>query len=566
MAMDEGDRYPLAVAAITEDTYMDDVITGCDTLEEAKKLQIQLEGMTSSGGFRLRKWASNCAEVLYGIPEENLAIRASEGINLDPDPSVKFEIPPINPDEVLTKRQVLSIIATLFDPLGFIGTTITAAKVFMQLLWTLEDEDGKRINWDKPIPSTVDRCVIIPQAMEIEIHCFSDASMKAYGGCLYIRSQDQDGNVKVQLLTSKSKVAPLKSQSIPRLELCGALVAAQVLEKVLQATKLTVRTTFWVDSTCALRWIQASPSTWSVFVANRVAKIQAITEGCEWRHIAGADNPADLVSRGIGPKEILNNNFWWHGPSWLAQDRNTWPISVNLLSEGVFEEEKRRTAVVTSASAVEEFNEWFISKSTSYTVLVRCIAIWLRLMRSLRNSRENRSTGFLSSDELRKAEFVLIRKVQKEAFPEELKAVRRNEPVSRRSPLRWFLQALRRFIARRGRCTDLYSDNGTNFVGARNQLQELFTLWKERQHRDQVSRFCADEGIEWHFNPPSAPHFGGLWEAAVRSAKHHILRVIGYNPVTLEDMNTLLVQLISWLEPLNNLFPKKICERCQQID
>ncbi|XP_065087241.1 uncharacterized protein LOC135708974 [Ochlerotatus camptorhynchus] len=382
LVMDEGDRYPLAVAAVTEDTYMDDVITGCDTLEEAKKLQIQLDGMMSSGGFQLRKWASNCAGVLHGVPEENLAIRASEGINLDPDPSVKalgltwlpnsdvfrfqFDIPPINPDEVLTKRRVLSIIATLFDPLGFIGATITAAKVFMQILWTLEDEDGKRLHWDKPIPSTVgeswrkfhiqlpilndiriDRCVIIPQAMQIEIHCFSDASMKAYGGCLYIRSQDQDGNVKVQLLTSKSKVAPLKSQSIPRLELCGALLAAQVLEKVLQATKLTVRTTFWVDSTCALRWIQASPSNWSVFVANRVAKIQAITEGCEWRHIAGADNPADLVSRGIGPKDILNNNFWWHGPSWLAQDRNTWPISVDTLPEEEYEDEKRRTAVVS---------------------------------------------------------------------------------------------------------------------------------------------------------------------------------------------------------------------------
>lgn len=106
-----------------------------------------------------------------------------------------------------------------------------------------------------------------------------------------------------------------------------------------------------------------------------------------------------------------------------------------------------------------------------------------------------------------------------------------------------FLQALRRFIARRGRCTDLYSDNGTNFVGARNQLQELFRRWKDADHQQDLARFCTNEGINWHFNPPGSPHFGGLWEAAVRSAKHHILRVIGTNSVSHEDMFTLFAQV-----------------------
>ncbi|XP_055633024.1 uncharacterized protein LOC129773443 [Toxorhynchites rutilus septentrionalis] len=106
-----------------------------------------------------------------------------------------------------------------------------------------------------------------------------------------------------------------------------------------------------------------------------------------------------------------------------------------------------------------------------------------------------------------------------------------------------FIQALRRFVARRGKCSNLYSDNGTNFVGARNKLKELLIMLKDQQHREQVSKVCADEGMRWHFNPPSAPHFGGLWEAAVRSAKHHLLRVIGENPVSLEDMNTLLIQV-----------------------
>ena len=89
----------------------------------------------------------------------------------------------------------------------------------------------------------------------------------------------------------------------------------------------------------------------------------------------------------------------------------------------------------------------------------------------------------------------------------------------------------------------MYSDNGTNFAGANNQLRELFTLLKDPDHRCAVSKECATDGIKWHFNPPGAPHFGGLWEAAVRSEKFHLLRVLGGNPVSAEDFSTLLAQV-----------------------
>ncbi|XP_058817179.1 uncharacterized protein LOC131680486 [Topomyia yanbarensis] len=106
-----------------------------------------------------------------------------------------------------------------------------------------------------------------------------------------------------------------------------------------------------------------------------------------------------------------------------------------------------------------------------------------------------------------------------------------------------FLQAQRRFVARRGKCTDIFSDNGINFVGARNKLREFLMLLKDKTHREAVSTACSTEGIQWHFSPPSAPHFGGLWEAAVRSAKKHLLKAIGENPVSPEDFTTLLVQV-----------------------
>ncbi|XP_058826496.1 uncharacterized protein LOC131686248 [Topomyia yanbarensis] len=337
LALDEEVRFPLAAQAAIKDTYMDDVLTGSDDVEEAIKLRIQLDEMMSSGGFRLRKWASNAAPVLDGIAEENLAIRDADGINLDPDPSVKtlgltwlpntdvfrfqFNIPTPDTVDGFSKRRILSIIATLFDPLGLIGATITTAKLFMQLLWTLRDEDGNRLdpptvgeNWRKfhlqlPLLNEIriNRSVILPGAVAIELHCFSDASEKAYGACIYIRSQDAEGKVAVRLFASKSRVAPLKCQTIPRLELCGALIAAQLYEKVQQSVRINSPVFFWTDSTY-----------------------------------------------------IINNESWWNGPSWLAEARDQWPQYPGDLNNEEEEEERRRTAIAAPASSVTEFNDWYI--------------------------------------------------------------------------------------------------------------------------------------------------------------------------------------------------------------
>ncbi|XP_062557684.1 uncharacterized protein LOC134222535 [Armigeres subalbatus] len=170
LAQDEEHRFPLAAKAIHKDTYVDDVLSGVNSVQEALELRLQLEGLLSSGGFRLRKWASNCQEALDGIAEENLALHTKNSNGLDPDPWVKilglswipktdcfkfdFTFPIIEETAELSKRQILSVIAMLFDPLGLIGAVITTAKVLMQLLWTLTDEAGQRLNWDQPIPST----------------------------------------------------------------------------------------------------------------------------------------------------------------------------------------------------------------------------------------------------------------------------------------------------------------------------------------------------------------------------------------------------------------------------
>ncbi|XP_055613091.1 uncharacterized protein LOC129759623 [Uranotaenia lowii] len=733
LAIDEHHRFPAASKALEEDVYMDDVITGTDLEEDAVKLCVDLIKLTSSGGFRLRKFASNSAAALREVDSEDLALQQTEEINLDPDPAVKtlglvwlprtdhfrfnFNIVRVPMDERLSKRKILSAIAMLFDPLGLVGAVTASAKIFMQRLWRLQ-EDGNRLDWDHPVPVNVEqewrnfydqlpilnalkiqRCAIIRNAIKVELHFFSDASERAYGACAYIRSVDVDGKSYVCLLASKSKVAPLKCQSIPRLELCGALLSAELSSKVRAAVKMQVDMHFWTDSTCVLQWLKAIPSTWSTFVANRVAKIQTITENYPWRHVPGLQNPADLISRGMDPEQIEGCDLWWKGPEWLGQSH--FPEQPRTLESQVAEEEVRRSAH-PAASCVAHFGEEYVLKFSSFTKLIRSTAYWMRLMRILRKSEDNRSS-LLTVEELRDAEFAIIRRIQQESFPNEWKALTKKEAVHRSSSLRWFtphissdglirvggrlgrslesedtkhpivlpakhpfttmlyeyyhikllhagsqlllstvrlkywplggrniprqvvhkcmkcfrskpnpieqfmgelpqarvtvarafsrtgvdyfgpiyvrqaprrpavksyvsvficlctkavhlelvsdlstdrfLQALRRFIGRRGYCSDIYSDNGTNFVGARSYLRELLKLQRSDQHKEAVSKECVNNHIQWHFIPPAAPHFGGLWEAAVRSAKKHLLKVLGENPIPFEDMTTLLVQV-----------------------
>ncbi|XP_055588999.1 uncharacterized protein LOC129741299 [Uranotaenia lowii] len=677
LANDERHRFPLA---FTEDTYMDDVITGERDTEAALELRIQLENAAAAGGFRLRKFASNSRRVLEGMPEENVAIK-DPAIDLSSNSSVKilgltwlpkfdslmfqFNIPSFKKPGKWTKRQILSVIASLFDPLGLLGATVTTAKIFMQLLWTLQDDKGEKIDWDHPLPSTVgeiwcqyyaklpllneikvDRCVILPEAVRMELHCFSDASEKAYGGCIYIKSIGERGEVRIGLVSSKSRVAPLKSQSIPRLELNGALLTSELFEMVKGSMRFEGQVYFWTDSTCVWRWLQAVPSTWSTYVANRVSKIQNLIDGYTWRHVPGIDNPADLISRGISPEEIGNNRLWWQGPTWLQFEEPKWPDCFEHCNDETGEEERRKTKVVAvGVSKNTEFNAWFLERYSNYNVLIRHTAYLLRFRRFLLLRKAVKFESFLSTAELFEAESAVARCVQLECFPDEIQALSKGENVPRRSPLRWFnpfldqngiirvggrirnsaehwntkhpivlparhhltklileyyhrrllhaglqlllatvrlrfwplggrnlarhiihkcttcfrvrptpvqqfmgdlpaerikiarpfkkvgvdfgpvylrpvprraavkgyvavficlctkavhlelvsdlsterfLQAFHRFVARRGRCSDVYSDNGTNFVGARNKLKELFALLKDQKHREDI--------------------------------------------------------------------------------
>ncbi|XP_049301282.1 uncharacterized protein LOC125774951 [Anopheles funestus] len=344
LADDDGSKFPLAKQALKEDFYVDDYIGGASSVEEAARLQVELTMLLRSGGFYLTKWNCNRAEVLNNVPAEEKATSKVKRFEVPEEPVKTLGIAWLTESDQLyidstigmsnenwTRRTIYSLVARIYDPLGLVAPVTAWAKINMQILWLATG------GWDEEIPAELQErwCVfrsqlallkdvkfsrhaVVANPVGLQLHCFSDASEAAYGACVYIRSIENDGSVRVELLAAKSRPAPLKRITLARLELCGALMAARLQKVVRQAIRhQAVETFMWTDATIVLHWIRAPSYSWATYVANRVSEIQDLTHGYKWMHVKGIDNPADIVSRGALPKELLSSTLWFHGPSWL---------------------------------------------------------------------------------------------------------------------------------------------------------------------------------------------------------------------------------------------------------
>ena len=253
-ALDHAMAYPLAAKSVHTSFYVDDGLTGADSVQEAIELQRQLQDLFSKGDFLLRKWNSSDPQAIQHLPAELKDTKPTHempavdaytktlGIQWNaPRDCFKLPFPSPTPLDMLTKRGLVSDVAKTFDALGWFSPSIIQAKILMQRLWEL------KIDWDDPVPDEVHDVWLqwrtelpllsqlsIPccyfdkesQVLLTEIHGFSDASELAYAAVVYLRVTDTSNRSLVSLVMSKSKVAPIKRLTIPRLELCGAQLLA----------------------------------------------------------------------------------------------------------------------------------------------------------------------------------------------------------------------------------------------------------------------------------------------------------------------------------------------------
>lgn len=721
LAVDEANNDPTASKILHDDMYVDDLLSGGSTTEETINLQRQISQLVAKGGMEIRKWMTNDPIVLQAIPpefrENNEVLEldtndsfSTLGVKWRPSSdSFTFTVQPSQPSHQITKRQLLSELAKVFDPLGFLSPVTINAKLIFQDLWK------EKLGWDEVLGSQIQtkwiqyqkdltqiqeiqipRCVTTGGERNLQLHGFSDASEKAYSAAIYLRTKGPDGNIIVRLIAAKTKVAPVKVLSIPRLELCGAFILSEFMQSIMKACNLTCSVTLWTDSELVLKWLNAFPGKWKTFVANRVAKIQEENPYKLWRHVRSEDNPADCASRGISTEEFLNHPLWWTGPSWLKDNSLPSPHPIDLTSQSDPEEKSIQTAVFHSG-VIESYIE-------KYSSLHKHIRLMANVRRSVSNKlakirNQSKIDGPFTPQHLEDALLFLIKSIQRNDFPREIKCLEAKSPISKKSNLcqlhpfldkegilrvsgrlqnanihedqkhpiilphnnhlttliirqchqdtlhgghqlvlatlgskYWiirgrdtirhiirkcvicrrhkaklaqqlmgslpstrvnigrpflnsgvdyagpyqvlkckgrgaksfkcyfavfvcfstkavhleyvtdltseaFVACYKRFTARRGIPAIMYSDCGSNFVGAE---EEIAPIVQSTTYNLDVSNKLATIGTTWKFNPPAAPHQGGLWEAGVKAVKYHLRRVIGQSTLTLEEFGTLL--------------------------
>ncbi|GBN54606.1 hypothetical protein AVEN_53101-1 [Araneus ventricosus] len=454
LVKDEGQCFPLAATVLDSDFYMDDVLTGGDSLEEVRELQIQLIRLLARAGMELHKWRTNASNLRSNISEEKeysfSCSSETKALGILWDHLTDCFSFKVLPGPQNTKRAVLSNIARIFDPLGLLGPVITVAKIFSQTLWKLkidwndslperEDEDWERfLNSLHSINQLcIPRHVLCEFLEKLEVHGFADASERAYGAVVCLKSSADERNC-VRLLCSKSHVAPLKSISVPKLELCAALLLAQLVKRVLCAIKLEINDIYlWSDSTIVLARIQHEPWELKTFVANRIAAIQELTKKEQWFHVSSGNNPADVLSRGLAPEKLCNNELWWTGPSFLQADFPV-PMSAPNSNDDVYLSELKTSKPIfltLNAREKELFIDCLLSVTNSYLKLIRVMSFIFRFIFNSRNPHSLRS-GPLTGDELKVASEYLIKEVQVREYSKEISALKKGNAIPKGSNLR----------------------------------------------------------------------------------------------------------------------------------
>ncbi|XP_057329918.1 uncharacterized protein LOC130670521 [Microplitis mediator] len=659
LLIDEWSQYPLAVEPFQKGSYVGDIGGGADNLSDLNDIANNVEALCNLGCYPLAKWKSNhpqFSKISSSLsPEDSHSfsdhISKILGLSWNCQEDVLTFTGKTSQTFSITKRTITSEAAQLFNPLGLISPVIVKAKIIIQELWL------QKVDWDDALsPELVHRWKtfrdelpqlshlriprwinLIPNSSGIEIHGFSDASQAAMSAVLYLRVCLPGEQTIISLICSKTKVAPLKRLTIPRLELSAALLLSRLASHVSSMPQLShVPTYLWTDSSTTLVWVTSEPTRWKEFVKNRVEAIQHHSPDAHWRYISGKQNPADCASRGLTASQLINHQLWWSGPSWLADPPSQWP-SHHVLSSAADETEQVNSEMrpcnshVSTSPPLMPLSSLLHSWTTLTALLRRTATVFRAISCFKKVPGSSLSISPLTPAELQSALIHWIKSTQQEYFSSEISALSQGNTLKKshcftrltafidqagvirvggrlknsaldsdskhpailskdcmlsrliisdshlrtlhggtqltlshvrkkcwiiggRAPIKNFIhrcltcarmrgvrsqQLMGQLPSHRVSPSLVFENIGVDYAGPVS-LPLLTGALKESSHLQQ---HLANDGTQWSFNPPGAPHMGGKWEAAVKSIKYHLQRTIADTLLTYEDFSTFLIQV-----------------------
>ncbi|KAI4874451.1 hypothetical protein NFI96_005580 [Prochilodus magdalenae] len=415
-----------------------------------------------------------------------------------------------------TRRGVLSTVNSLYDPLGFVSPVTVQGKALLRELTT------DSLGWDAPLPVEKEKlwdswrnslqeleklripraytCMSLSTAERTELCVFSDASEKAVAAVAYLRTVDRGGQCQTGLISSKVRLTPRPEHTIPRLELCGAVLAVNLAEAVMSEIDITFdAVTFYTDSKIVLGYIFNEKRRFYVYVSNRVQRIRRSTLPQQWRYVHTQHNPADIATRSI-PADRLKETMWFSGPAFLSQ-----PIDMQS-GEQIFEllqpeqdPEIRPQVTTLSTTVLNHLGSQRFSRFSHWSSLTRAIGVLIHIIRCFKRDK--------NVDVLNQSTAVIIRTVQREVFEKELECFSSNKGITKSSPL-W--------------CLDPFLDQaGLMRVGGRLAAADLGP--NEKRPLILPGRHHVATLIARHFHEQTQHQGRHFTEGAIRSAGYWLL-------------------------------------------
>ena len=429
--------HPEAADVITTSTYCDDSLTGAQTHEDAKVLSKQMDDIVAQGGFKYknvimtgdkteegeeRKVLGTCWDTERDLLFIDCKINFSKkrkGLRTGPDLEPE-KIQDLAPDQV-TKRMIWRVALGQYDVLGLISPFLIKLKLIMREL--SKPEEPSKASWDSPVSEDIrssfltaisqlsqvkalrfPRC-IVPEGCENDSNpvmmIMVDGSKSAFCALVYGRWMNKNGSFECRLITGKTRVAPIKKISVPRMELQGAVAGVRLAAKVQDDLQINFsKRCFFTDSTAVLGMLRGDMSTFQEFVGTRVSEIKSKSDAqTEWNWIPTDKNLADLGTRAnAAPADLDQSSDYQNGMSWMKEEEASWPTQFK--TGAVPEEEKLKSARIMLASRETHSTGDFIeiSKYSNYAKLITVTSVVFFAVKKFKEKRKKKQAIVATRD------------------------------------------------------------------------------------------------------------------------------------------------------------------------